>query len=103
MGPAHPAVGSAAVTRAMVIEGVRARLVAGVLDGPDPVDGGAVADGLVDVLVGAAAELGRAAAAEVVGEAREMALALVGAEGCRGDVLPRWLEACDVAERRLVS
>ena len=94
---------SAAATRAMVIEGVRARLVAGVLDGPDPVDGGAVADGLVDVLVGAAAELGRAAAAEVVGEAREMALALVGAEGCRGDVLPRWLEACDVAERRLVS
>ena len=46
---------------------------------------------------------GCAAAAEVVGEAREMALALVGAEGCRGDVLPRWLEACDVAERRLVS
>ena len=86
----------------MVIEGVRARLVAGVLDGPDPVDGGAVADGLVDVLP-RRRRARRAAAAEVVGEAREMALALVGADGCRGDVLPRWLEACDVAERRLVD
>ena len=74
----------------------RARLVAGVLDGLDPVDGGAVADGLVDVLVGAAAEPSGGGGGRRRGEGDG-----AGARrrrGCRGDVV-EGMEACDVAER----